>query len=104
MTTTPVRGGNASRVAPIDHDLAMRFAATEYERGGELLTQLDAGQWSAPTVNTGWDVRATAGHMVGMMEMVSSVFRLIRQQVTAQRAARRAGAPVSIDELTARTG
>jgi uncharacterized protein (TIGR03083 family) len=101
MTTTPVRGGNAPRVAPIDHDLAMRFAATEYERGGELLTQLDAGQWSAPTVNTGWDVRATAGHMVGMMEMVSSVFRLIRQQVTAQRAARRAGAPVSIDELTA---
>jgi len=100
-TRTPAPGRSTPWVAPIDHDLAMRFAATEYERGGEILAQLDAGQWSAPTVNTGWDVRATAGHMVGMMEMTSGLFPLIRQQVTAQRAARRTGAPVSIDELTA---
>jgi uncharacterized protein (TIGR03083 family) len=100
-TPTPVRDPSTPRVAPIDHDLATRLAATEYERGGELLAQLDAGRWSAPTVNTGWDVRATVGHMVGMMAMMSSVPQLIRQQVAAQRAARRAGAPVSIDALTA---
>jgi uncharacterized protein (TIGR03083 family) len=85
----------------MDHDAAMRSAATEYERGGELLARLDAGQWSTPTVNTGWDVRATVGHMIGMMEMMSSVPRAIRQQVAAQRAARRSGAPVTVDELTA---
>jgi uncharacterized protein (TIGR03083 family) len=100
-TRTPERSRSAPRVAPIEHDLAMRLAATEYERGGELLAQLDAAHWSAPTVNTGWDVRATVGHMIGMMEMMSGVGQLIRQQVPALRAARRAGAPVSIDELTA---
>jgi uncharacterized protein (TIGR03083 family) len=96
MTTT-----ERSRSAPIDHDTAMGLAAIEYERGGEVLGRLDAAQWSAPTVNTGWDVRSTVGHLVGMMAMVSSVPQLVRQQVAAMRAARRAGAPVSIDELTA---
>ncbi|GIJ57461.1 maleylpyruvate isomerase family mycothiol-dependent enzyme [Virgisporangium aurantiacum] len=103
MTTTRTTAPSRStrRVAPIDHDPAMRLAATEYERGGELLAGLAPEQWAAPTVNTGWDVRATVGHMVGMMDMVSGVPRLIRQQVAAMRAARRAGAPTSIDELTA---
>jgi hypothetical protein len=72
-TQTPERSPSAPRVAPIEHDLAMRFAATEYERGGELLARLDAGHWSAPTVNTEWDVRATVGHMVSMMEMMSGL-------------------------------
>jgi hypothetical protein len=36
-----------------------------------------------------------------MMEMMSGVGHLVRQQMAAQRAARRSGAPVSIDELTA---
>src|SRR5688572_7328169 len=79
----------------------MRLAATEYERGDGLLAQIEAEHWSAPTVNTDWDVRATVGHMVGMMEMVSSVAKMVGQQVAAQRAARRAGAPVTIDALTA---
>jgi uncharacterized protein (TIGR03083 family) len=79
----------------------MHLAATEFARGAELLDRLEPRHWSAPTVNTGWDVRATAGHMVGMIEMMSSLSKLIRQQVAAQRAARRSGAQVSIDELTA---
>ena len=100
-TGTLERSRSAPRVAPIDHDTAMRVAATEYERGDELLAQLDAGQWAAPTVNTGWDVRATVGHMVGMMDMMSGIVRMVRQQVAATRTARRADAPVSIDALTA---
>src|SRR5258705_4299390 len=79
----------------------MESAATEYRRGVDLLRQLKPEDWSAPTVTPGWDVRATAGHMVGMIEMMSSVPALIRQQAMALRAARRVGAPVSIDELTA---
>ncbi|GAA1029162.1 hypothetical protein GCM10009557_16670 [Virgisporangium ochraceum] len=101
VTGTPERSRSAPRTATIDHDAAMGLAATEYERGAGLIARLDAAQWSAPTVNTGWDVRATVGHSVGMMEMISSVPRLARQQLAAQRAARRAGAPVSIDALTA---
>jgi uncharacterized protein (TIGR03083 family) len=79
----------------------MHLAATEFARGAELLDRLEPRHWSAPTVNSGWDVRATAGHMVGMIEMMSSLRKMIRQQVAAQRAARRSGASVSIDELTA---
>ncbi len=103
MTTirTPESSRSAPRTASIDHDLAAQLAVTEYQRGEELLSRLSAEQWSAPTVNTGWDVRATAGHMVGMMEMVGSIAQLVRQQLAAQRAARSAGVPVSIDELTA---
>lgn len=89
------------RVTSIDHRSAMQFATTEYARGAELLARLEPGHWSLPTLNTGWDVRATAGHTVGMMEMVSSLPAMIRQQRAAQRAARRSGAPVSLDELTA---
>jgi uncharacterized protein (TIGR03083 family) len=103
MTTTRTLAMNpaAPRTAPIDHDLAMQLAAAEYRRGEQLLAQLSAEQWSAPTVNTGWDVRATAGHMVGMMAMMGGVAQFIGQQVAAQRAARSAGAPVSVDALTA---
>jgi uncharacterized protein (TIGR03083 family) len=100
-TGTRTHSESAPRISPIDHEAAMRFAATEYERGAALLAQLEPAQWATPTVNTGWDVRATVGHMVGMMEMVSSFRHLISQQVAAQRAARRASAPVTIDELTA---
>jgi len=91
----------APRRSSLDHLAAMDLAATEFARGAELLDRLEPRHWSAPTVNTDWDVRATAGHVVGMIEMMSSLPKLIRQQVTAQRAARRSGAPVSIDALTA---
>jgi uncharacterized protein (TIGR03083 family) len=89
------------RVASIDHLSAMQLAATEYARGAELLARLEPAHWCAPTLNTGWDVRATVGHTVGMMEMAGSMPAMIRQQRAALRAARRSGAPVSIDELTA---
>ena len=94
-------GHAAPRRSSLDHLAAMDLAATEFARGAELLDRLEPRHWSAPTVNTDWDVRATAGHVVGMIEMMSSLPKLIRQQVTAQRAARRSGAPVSIDALTA---
>ncbi|GIF68482.1 hypothetical protein Ais01nite_65170 [Asanoa ishikariensis] len=100
-TRTPEISRYAPRTASLDRDLATQLAVTEYQRGEELLTQLSAEHWSAPTVNTGWDVRATAGHMIGMMEMMGSLAQLIYQQMAAQRVARSAGAPVSIDALTA---
>ncbi|WP_432843064.1 maleylpyruvate isomerase family mycothiol-dependent enzyme [Dactylosporangium sp. CA-092794] len=100
-TTTIPRRGSAPRTPAIGRDEAMALAAAEYERGAELLQGLEPGQWSAPTVNTGWDVRATAGHVLGMMEMMSSVPQMVGQTLAAQRAARRRKAPTSLDELTA---
>jgi len=95
------RSDAAPRHPAMERDLALSLAATEYARCGQLLARLEPEQWSAPTVNTGWDVRDTAGHMLGMMEMAATVPQLVAQLSTSMRDARRAGAPVSIDHLTA---
>jgi uncharacterized protein (TIGR03083 family) len=85
----------------IDREPAMRLAATEYRLCGDLLADLTPEQWAAPTANTGWTVRDTAGHMLGMVQMVSGLPRLIGQMSTSMRRARKARATVSIDYLTA---
>jgi uncharacterized protein (TIGR03083 family) len=101
--TAPVlpRNQAAPRRPSIERDLAMRLAATEYARCAELLAGLEPEQWSTPTVNTGWTVRDTAGHMLGMVQMMSSLPQLAGQMSTSMREARKAKAPVSIDHLTA---
>src|SRR4051812_22776146 len=101
--TAPVlpRSDAPPRRPGIERGLAMRLAATEYARCANLMAGLEPQQWSAPTVNTGWDVRDTAGHMLGMMQMMSGLAQLLGQMSTSMREARKAKAPVSIDFLTA---
>jgi uncharacterized protein (TIGR03083 family) len=88
------------RQPQLDRAVASRLASTEYERVADLLASLSLEQWNAPTDCPGWDVRAMAGHMLGMVQMVSSLPRLARQQVVASRRAKR-GDGVLIDALTA---
>jgi uncharacterized protein (TIGR03083 family) len=78
----------------------MELAAREYERVADLLDQLTPEQWTAETDCPDWDVRAMAGHMLGMMQMAASLPELIRQQAASARRARRAGG-LLIDALTA---
>jgi uncharacterized protein (TIGR03083 family) len=101
--TAPVllRNEAAPRRPRIERGLAMHLATVEYARCAELMAQLETRQWSAPTVNSGWDVRDTAGHMLGMVQMMSSVPQLLTQMSTSTREAKKAKAPVSIDFLTA---
>lgn len=84
----------------LDRDVAMRLAATEYERVADLLDQLTPEQWSTPTDCPDWDVRSMAGHMLGMIQMIATTPEMIRQQLTAKRHAKRDGV-VLIDALTA---
>jgi len=98
-TDRPTSGTTAARSPALDHDTAMWLAATEYERVAELFESLTPQQWRLPTDCPGWDVRAMAGHVLGMAQMVATVPALIRQQVSAGRAAKRTGTP-SIDCLT----
>jgi uncharacterized protein (TIGR03083 family) len=100
--TAPVlpRSGAAPRRPRIERGLALHLAAAEYAHCARLLAQLGPQQWSAATVNAGWDVRDTAGHMLGMVQMMSSLPQLLGQMSTSMREARKAGAPVSIDYLT----
>ncbi len=102
MTSTTIERGSRSvpYVSALDRDLASRLAAGEYDRMIATLEQLTPEQWAAPTVNTGWDVRDVAGHVLGMTEMAASLRETVRQQVVAGRRAKRDGGP-SIDALTA---
>ena len=78
----------------------MRLAATEYERVAAQFERLSPEQWSSPTECPDWDVRAMAGHMLGMVQMVASMPEMIRQQLAAKRRAKREGCAM-IDALTA---
>ena len=88
------------RSSLFDRGVAMELAATEYERVADLLDQLTPEQWAANTDCSDWDVRAMAGHMLGMMQMVASLPEMIRQQAVSTRRAKRKGG-LMIDALTA---
>lgn len=98
--TTPTGTKENPRLPQLDRETATRLAATEYERVADLLAQLTPQQWAAPTDCPAWDVRAMAGHMLGMAQMVATWPEMIRQQVMAGRRAKRDGS-VTIDALTA---
>jgi uncharacterized protein (TIGR03083 family) len=92
--------GTAPRKGQLERELAMRLAATEYDKVAVLLEGLTAEQWSAPTECPGWDVRAMAGHMLGMAQMAASLREMVRQQLAAAKRQKRDGG-LSIDALTA---
>jgi uncharacterized protein (TIGR03083 family) len=73
----------------------MRLAATEYGRFLDQLRALDAAGWERPTDCRLWDVRAMAGHCLGMAEFAASLPAFVRQNAVA---GRRGG--VFIDALT----
>ncbi|WP_183092314.1 maleylpyruvate isomerase family mycothiol-dependent enzyme [Nocardioides stalactiti] len=97
-TTTPTDAERLVR-PQIPRRLAMRLAATEYERTTATLAALSAADWSRPTPCTEWDVRQLACHMVGMATMVSTPWEMARQQKKATAIARADGL-VAIDALT----
>jgi uncharacterized protein (TIGR03083 family) len=93
--------GKAARESSIDHAAAMKLAAAEYDRVIALFEQLTPEQWTLPTpACPGWDVRAMAGHMLGMAQMVATMPELARQQIASMRRAKRDAVAV-VDALTA---
>ena len=78
----------------------MALAATEYDRVADLLDHLEPAQWAAPTDCPAWDIRAMAGHMLGMAQMVATEAEMERQQVASHEAAAQSGAS-ALDALTA---
>ncbi len=78
----------------------MRLAEREYGRVAAVLELLAPEHWSAATDCPGWDVRAMAGHMLGMAQMAATVPEMLRQQASAGRRQKRDGGS-SLDALTA---
>jgi uncharacterized protein (TIGR03083 family) len=86
-----------TRLRPLSRTEAAVRAETEYGRFVDLVQSLTREDWSTPTDCPAWDVRAIAGHVLGMMEFVSSV----REFVHALRAGRKAaGDRPMIDGMT----
>jgi uncharacterized protein (TIGR03083 family) len=95
MTATisqPVKPG-------LDRPTAMRLAETEYGRFVELLRSLRPEDWATPTECAGWDVRAMAAHLLGMVEMAASIREQLRQSRAARARQNRDGG-LLIDALT----
>lgn len=86
----------APRRSALERDVAMRLAATEYERVLDLLSALSEQDWTRPSGCPPWDVRALTGHIAGMATMAAS----LREQLRQSRQAKRAGGEF-IDALTA---
>lgn len=96
MTTPATAGPAAPRTAQLDRAIAMRLAATEYERTVQLLRSLSPADWTTPTRCPGWDVRAMAAHLLGMAEMAASLREQRRQVKLAEK-----GGGLFLDALTA---
>jgi uncharacterized protein (TIGR03083 family) len=88
------------QIPAIDRHEAATMAATEYERFADLLRELDADDWRRPTDCPEWDVRAMAGHTLGMTHDFSSLPAVMRRTRAAAKAAKASGRPV-VDHMTA---
>jgi uncharacterized protein (TIGR03083 family) len=95
MTTTITRVEDITQIARPE---ASRIAATENERVLELLRTLAPEDWAKPTDCEQWDVRAMAGHVLGMMEAFASFSQWMHQMRAGRKAA---GDGPFIDGLTA---
>ncbi|MDT7544912.1 MAG: hypothetical protein QOE99_1022 [Actinomycetota bacterium] len=96
MTATSSAPTLAPRQSHLDRAVAMRLAATEYDRFLAELRRLTPQDWSRPTECPAWDARQLAAHVLGMAEMSASLPEQMRQM----RAAGKAGG-LFIDALTA---
>lgn len=89
---------DVATIAPIARPEATALAEAEVARFAAALDELDEGDWSLPTANTLWDVRAMAGHVLGMTETFTSYRNVVRDLVAAER---RKGDGPQVDGLTA---
>lgn len=85
-------------VPPITTPESVTLAATETARMAALLAALGPDEWRRPTDCPAWDVRAMAGHVLGMAEGFTSTRRMVAGMVAGRR---RAGDGPFVDGLTA---
>ena len=97
MNTAPTP---VSAIPPVKRQEARQLAGQEYALLIDQLRSLSPTEWARPTDCPEWDVRAVAGHCVGMMTDFSSYRTLVRRMRSATRTAKRSGAAV-IDVMTA---
>ncbi len=95
MTTTDV-----GDIPSVSRDEAHALAATEYSRMVDQFRSLGPDDWARPTDCPLWDVRAMAGHSVGMMNDFSSLRSMMGRMRAATKDAKATGGPL-VDSMTA---
>lgn len=95
MTTTMT---DTATIPPITRREAPEIAATEFARVVDQLRSLNHDNWTQATDCPGWDVRAMAGHMLGMTEAQTSLTKFGRQFLASKR---NAADGLAIDAMTA---
>lgn len=96
MAATPIE-----TIPPITRDEARTLATTEYQRVAAQLRELEPDDWTRPTDCPLWDVRAMAGHTVGMMATFTGYRTMMRTMSAATKASKRSGGPL-VDAMTAK--
>jgi uncharacterized protein (TIGR03083 family) len=71
---------------------ARERARTEYARVADQLRSLTADDWTKPTDCELWDVRAMAGHTLGMMSDFTGFGSMVRRMRASAKAAKATGA------------
>jgi uncharacterized protein (TIGR03083 family) len=87
-------------IAALTRAEAEEPARTEYARVSDQLRSLAPDDWSKPTDCPAWDVRAVAGHSLGMTTDFTSFRRLFARMRRATKAAKESGGAF-IDSMTA---
>ena len=90
----------ADMIPSITRSEAEGLARTEYARMASQLRSLAQDDWTKKTDCPMWDVRALAGHSVGMMATFTGFRRLFGAMGAATKTAKRGGGQM-IDALTA---
>ena len=99
MSITPtMTATDVTTVRPIAQPEAKALAEAEVARMVDALRALDAEDWTRPTDCTLWDVRAMAGHVLGMTKTFTGFRRLMSDM---RAGGKRAGDGPMIDGLTA---
>ena len=103
MTADPGAGSDAAVVDvrglhPIARPESVTLARDETARAVALLRSLAPGDWALGTDCPAWDVRAMAGHVLGMAETFAGLRRFVTTMIAGQRAA---GDGPDIDGITA---
>jgi uncharacterized protein (TIGR03083 family) len=83
-TGTVQRRGGPRRPA-LEHAVARRLAAHEYDQFTSQLQELAPGDWGRPTACPAWDIHAMACHVLGMAEFAASPVEQLRQLRAAKR-------------------
>ena len=97
MNDTVIR---VEEIAAVSYDEWLELAKEELDLLAAALEPLSAVEWAAATPCVGWDVRAMAAHLLGMMELGADRAELQRQVGEAARRLNERGG-YRIDHLTA---